>query len=251
LPKVRASPGTDLHATRQLSLFDSRLAQGALHHSGGKRLVVFVGRDVERAGDHAVTAAHTERRVVADRAAGVLFERLYEAGRSTRRLQTVVALFLDIQRFAAFSKRGELVDHRIVRRVRPTGLFEDIQIVEGRVGVGQFVDCVAGLLAQTAADAARGVVKHAEAAGVAGEMLVARRAGGGPDQGAGADRAQPAEKFSPGNRHVHSYTALLRGCTWGPSLFAFRVTGRAVVGRGFFDPHVLVAADALQVIGPL
>ena len=88
--------GTGAHAARhrQLARGDQRLTQGALHDPGGQGLIVLEGRDIKRAGDHAVAAAHADRAVPNDPALLGLGKGPDETGRSAGRLQAVLALVL-------------------------------------------------------------------------------------------------------------------------------------------------------------
>src|SRR5512133_1990889 len=81
----------DLGAGRSLPLRLALRAEGALPDARRVALVLVL-RDVERAGDHAVAAAHAAGRVVGDGPGGQLHHRLDRAGRRARRRHAVHAL---------------------------------------------------------------------------------------------------------------------------------------------------------------
>ena len=83
---------TALHAPRQQSLGDARIAQGALLNPWRQGLFVFIGWDFERAGNHAVATTDAHRGVVGDGTGFSLLKCLDKTGRCTRRLQAVIAL---------------------------------------------------------------------------------------------------------------------------------------------------------------
>jgi len=95
------------------------VAHGAFSDPGGERLVVFVGRDFKRAGDHAVSAPHAYGFVVGDSPVPVLGERPHETGGRACRLQAVVALDFSEYRLTGGAQSVVTVDHRVGIRLRP------------------------------------------------------------------------------------------------------------------------------------
>ena len=100
--------GAVFNTPRQLSFFDPRLAHGALAYPGSDGIVIFVGRDFKRTGDHTVAAAHALGGVVADGPGLVLDKGADEAGRSAGRLQAMIALLLAVHGLVV---DGVFVDH--------------------------------------------------------------------------------------------------------------------------------------------
>ena len=77
------------------------------------RLVIFIGRDFERAGNHTIAAAHTNRCIV-NHCTGFSFGKCpHETCGGTCRLKTMVALEFGVQR--AFFTYGIIiaVDNRV------------------------------------------------------------------------------------------------------------------------------------------
>ena len=158
--------GTAFHAAGEFALGKTRCAQGAFHDSGSQRLAVFVCRDFERAGYHAVAAADADGRVIADGTVRLFLESPDKTGRRTSGFQAVVALLLDEDRC---SLALELVDDGIGLFIGSTLGVQDSQVVELLVGCRQSVDFVAGQLAFAAANAAGCVKEHAHGVGMRAE----------------------------------------------------------------------------------
>src|SRR5512138_3781952 len=93
LPEREGAGRADLGARRALPLRLALRAEGALPDARRVALVLVL-RDVERAADHAVAAAHAAGRVVGDRAGRQLHHRLDRARRRARRREAVHALTL-------------------------------------------------------------------------------------------------------------------------------------------------------------
>ena len=138
------------------------MAEGALHDAGREGLVVFIGRDLERAGDHAVTTAYADRLVVGYGPVAVLGEGADETGRGAGRFQAMVALDLAVERPLGARDVRITVDHGIRLGIRAPAALQHRQVAEWLLGCRQLVDLVAGLFALAAADAAGGVEKHAQ-----------------------------------------------------------------------------------------
>jgi len=170
------------------------VAHGALHHARGQRIAILVRGDVERAGHHAVAAAHAHRRVVGDRAVGVLGEGVHEAHRGAGRFLAVVALHLAEHRTIL---AAVLVHDRISLLIRAALVVQQGEIGEGLGRGRQLVHLVAPGLALAAAAAARLVEQDALGLGIAVEGVCRGLRFGGGAQGCRDPRgAQQAEKLS-------------------------------------------------------
>src|SRR5512133_1426803 len=147
LPEEEGTGRADLGAGRSLPLRLALRAEGALPDARRVALVLVL-RDVERAGDHAVAAAHAAGRVVGDRARGQLDHRLDRAGRRARGGDPVHALALH-----------EPLDARLLLEAVDDGerlLCRVALLVEDRValgGRGKLVGLRARRLATPATDA--------------------------------------------------------------------------------------------------
>ena len=80
------------HTAGEESFYDPGITEGTLSNPGGQGLVVFVGRDLEGAGNHAVATADADRLVIGHGTGFGLFEGAHETSRGAGRLQTVIAL---------------------------------------------------------------------------------------------------------------------------------------------------------------
>ncbi len=184
----------DLDAARQLPLEKAGLAEGALHDPGSEGLVVLIGRNFERAGDHAITAPHAHRFIVDHGPVAVLGEGADETGGGAGRLQAMVALDLAVQRPLGARDVLIAVDHGVSLGIGAAAVLQHRQIAERLLRCGQLVDLVAGLFTLAAADAAGGVEKHPQGVRVAAEVRVAGGMGGPAHRRPDPCGAEPAEK---------------------------------------------------------
>ena len=175
VPELQGTGGAHLRARGHLAFRLTRGAEGALPHIRLCLLVLKL-RDVERAGDHAVTAAEAAIARVGDRAGRALLEGAGRTRRHAGGLDAVHALRLgEPHGHGLWLRRGlwEPVDHR-----------EGVLIGAARAREHDIVACVdrftervcfgAGRLAGAAADAARRVDEHAAGVG-AGDGNCGRR----------------------------------------------------------------------------
>ena len=154
-----------LHAAGKFPFLETRMAQRALLDQRIEGAVVGVAGNVERARNHAVTAAHTEGGIVGHGTVGVLGKRLHETRAGAGGFLAVHALGL-AEHVLVEARGAILVHHGPLFGGRAALLVEHVEIGKGLFRLGKVVDLVAGLFAPAAADAQRGVVQHAVAVGI-------------------------------------------------------------------------------------
>ena len=98
-------PRALLDAGRQLALAGPLVAELALAHLRRQRVVVLVGRYLERTGHHAIAAADALPRIVGHRPARLLLQRPDDARRHARRMIAVQAVDLGVDRPGARLRR--------------------------------------------------------------------------------------------------------------------------------------------------
>ena len=160
--------GAGFHAAGKLAFLQAGVAQRALLDQRIEGAVVGVAGDIERACDHAVTAAHAEGGIVGHGTVGVLGKRLHEARTGAGGFLAVHALAL-AEHVLVEARGTVLVHHGPLFGGRAALFVKHVEIGEGLLRFGEIVDLVAGLFAPAATDAQRGVVKHTLAVGVAVE----------------------------------------------------------------------------------
>ena len=141
------------HTGGGVAILEAAHAELALRHER-QRLIPLITRNLERAGDHAVTAAHAELRHIDNRVRiGIDAQRLGKAGRGARRLEAVQALLLHEARvrLAIFRLDVLLLDDR------PVVIIEILFLLRSALlpAVGQLVPELAGDAAALTADALR------------------------------------------------------------------------------------------------
>src|SRR5512133_1252093 len=129
LPEREGAGRADLGAGRGLPLRLALRAERTLPDARRVALVLVL-RDVERAADHAVAAAHAPGGVVGDGPGGQLHHRLDRAGRRARRRHAVHALALDVP-LLPLLRREAVHDGEGLRR-RVSRLTEDGVAFGGR-----------------------------------------------------------------------------------------------------------------------
>ena len=168
LAEHQRSGGAGFHAAGKLAFLQAGVAQRALLDQRIEGAVVGVAGDIERARDHAVTAAHAEGGIVGHGTVGVLGKRLHEARTGAGGFLAVHALAL-AEHVLVEARGTVLVHHGPLFGGRAALFVKHVEIGEGLLRFGEIVDLVAGLFAPAATDAQRGVVKHTLAVGVAVE----------------------------------------------------------------------------------
>ena len=210
LPEGNGFHRADLDTAGQFALLrDPFVAEGTFHHPGRDGVVVFIGRDLEGAGHHAVPAPDALAGVVVHRAVFLFRQGPHDAGRGTGRILAMHALDLDKggNQLVAFVDFPGIVavDDRITFFVRATLAVQDGQVIEGLLGLRQPIDRLAGLLAFAAPDAARQV--HQASIGILRRARLPgpRRSACGGQPGTGG----PHDFEKPSAAYIHMFPPVI------------------------------------------
>jgi len=199
------------HAGRGAALFQGPLgAHGALHDPGREGFGVFVGRNLERAGDHAVPAADAFPGIVGHRTLGGFFQGANDAGRHAGGVLAMQALHLDVERLVGACGGGITVYDGIGFGIGPPHLVKHACLAIGsKVSMRQPVLFRARPFTTAAADAEGRVGQNAEPVRIQFGMRCGRfRSNRGQGRGA-RDRPRDFEEIPTTD---HDVVLLVTSC---------------------------------------
>jgi len=156
--------GTNVNAGGTLIFLGQSIeTKGALDHPWGQNIVVFVGRHLEGAGNHAVTTSHAFPGIVRNGANFRFCKGAYNACGNAGRLIAVHALNFQITLLVGKLGVIESIYHGVSAVSRPAMAIENGFVIEGLNFLrGQFISLIAGPFAFSAPNTNRGIDQNAK-----------------------------------------------------------------------------------------